>query len=339
MDIWELALGFMDSQVLLTAVKLGVFDRLDDRPLSAAQLGEATGLPRDSAQRLLNALCALGLVRKGADERYSNGPDASAQLVRGKQGYIGSMFRHVKEDLYPLWNYFAESLMEGRSQWHRAFSGSPAPTEEMYENPDALRSFMEGMHAITYETASEFAHSSPEPGSIETIVDLGGAGGAFLIALAERFPNLRGTVFDLPAVRPIAEDFISRHNLSGRLRFHAGSFWTDPIPSGADAYALGFILHDWDEHGGSILLQKIAEAIRPGGMLIIGEYMLDDDKTGPLHVVRADLNMLVAAHGRERTAKEYSDWIARFGFEPAGIQPVSRGRCYLMARYNKRHET
>ena len=332
-DLWECALGFMDSQVLLTAEELGVFDSLDEAPRTAAEIAAEAGLPEDSAERLLTALCALNIIERGPDGRYVNGSEASEQLVRRKPGYIGAMFHHVREVLYPAWGKAKEGLLEGTAPWQHAFGHSEAPTADLYSQPDALRAFMEGMHAITHRAAAQFASYSPaQLSQVQTVVDIGGASGAFLIALAEKYPSLRGSVFDLPPVRPIAEDFFHRHGVADRLDFQSGDFWKDPIPPGADAYSLGFILHDWNTTGGSALLAKVAEASRPGGLLIIGEYLLDDDKTGPLYVARQNLNMLITARGRERSAAEYADWIGEFGWEIEDIHSTFGGKNFLIAR-------
>ncbi|MBI3944196.1 MAG: hypothetical protein HY326_14355 [Chloroflexi bacterium] len=138
----------------------------------------------------MTALCALGITEKLPNGRYRNGPEAAEQLVQGKPGYIGAMFHHVREDLYPVWHYFKEALFEGQSQWHRAFAGASAPVEDMFADPQALRHFMEGMHPITYEAAREFAAWAGEIKDIESIVDIGGASGAFLIALAQEHSHL-----------------------------------------------------------------------------------------------------------------------------------------------------
>lgn len=334
MDPWKCALGFMDSQILLTAEELGVFNALDDGAGTADEVAEATGLPPDSADRLLIALCALDIVKKDADARYVNGEEAAAKLVEGEPGYIGDMFRHVREDLYPLWRHFREALVDGAAQWDRAFAndGGTPRNEAIHEDPDTLRSFHEGMQAVSYPAAAEFAASAPELEEIEHIVDIGGAGGAFLIALAEAQPDLRGTVLDLAQVEPIAEEFFRRHGVDDRLTFRTADFFHDPIPAGADAYSLGFVLHDWDTDAGSLLLRKVADAARPGSLLIIGEYFLNDEKTGPLFVARSNLNMLIAARGRERSASEYADWIREFGFERERIRLTSHGKNFLIAR-------
>lgn len=330
MHPWDCALAFMDSQVLLAAEELGIFTILE-KPSTVAQVAHQSGLPVDSAARLLAGLCALGFVERTADT-FVNSAEASEQLVRGKPGYIGDMFQHVREDLYPLWQHFRGALVEGRAQWDKAFDQEPISRHErMYTDQAILRSFMDGMHAITYEAAAEFAEHAAELREVKTIVDLGGASGAFVIALAERHPQLAGTVMDFFPVQPIAEDFFRKHGLSGRLRFHAGDFFEDPIPAGADAYALGFVLHDWSTEEGSELLRRVANASREGAMLIVSEFLLDDSKCGPHFVVRSDLNMLVAAKGRERSAAEYTAWMERHGFQLRRIQPTSKGKAFLVA--------
>ena len=340
MDLWDHALSFMHAQMLLTAEELGVFDRLATEPCTAAGLAEATDLPPDSAERLLTGLCALGIVERRPDGRYVNGPEAAEKLVRTEPGYIGDMFDHLREVVYPAWGNLKEKLLENESDRRQPASDGraaphgeqeEAPSAAVYDDPESLRSFMEGMHSITNEAATAFAASAPELEDVDHIVDLGGASGALLIALAQQFPHLRGTVFDLGPVRPIAEDFFREQNLEDRLDFQEGDFFNGSLPSDVDAYSLGYILHDWDHASGTYLLKKIAEALPPGGLLIIGESLLDEDRTGPLHVARNNLNMMVVARGRERTASEYRDWIAECGFELERVESTD-AKDFLIAR-------
>lgn len=331
MDLWERVLGFMDSQVLLTAEELGVFDFLDTEPRTLEAIAAHTALPLGSTKRLMTMLCALEVTVKTPDGRFANSAEASDQLVRGKPDYIGGMFAHVKETLYPTWQFLKEALLEEKAQSDRVFEGQAPPSAERYADPEGLRSFMEEMHSISYETAAEFAREAcDDVCGVREIVDIGGASGAFVIALAEQYPNLRGVVFDLPQVQPIAESFIGAAGVADRVSFHPGDFFEDPFPAQADAYAMGFILHDWTEDQGALLLRKLAEVTQPGDRLIIGEYLLADDRTGPLHVARMDLNMLVTALGQERSAREYRDWLASFGFELRRIYPTSRDKYFLV---------
>lgn len=332
--VWDRALGFMDSQILFAAEDLGVFEQLDREPRTACQLAAATELPQDSAARLLAALCGMQLVYRRDDGRYENGPEAAEKLVAGKPGYVGGMFRHLREDLYPVWKHCREALIEGTNQWQREAqaSGGRPKNEQLHEDPEALRAFQMGMHAVTYQAGSQLAAEAVELQQVRSIVDIGGGAGSFLIALGHQLPRLRGTVFDLPITKPIADDLIQQHGLADRLTFQGGDFWEDPLPREHDAYSLGFILHDWDDAGTAIILDKVRAASRPEGLLIVGEYLLDDDRTGPYFVARMDLNMLVAARGRERSAAEYAELLARYGFALQRVYRTGHGKSFLVAR-------
>lgn len=333
MDLWERALGFMDSQVLFTAEELGIFDFLDAEPRTLEALVAHTGLPLRSATRLLTMLCALELTHKQADGRFVNSAQASEQLVSGKPGYIGAMFRHVREHLYPTWQYFKDALFEEQAQSDRVCAGEDVAPAEISADPEALRTFMESMHSISYEAALELAEMAhADLSQVRQIVDIGGASGAFVIALAEHYPRLRGVVFDLPQVQPIAEDFIRAAGVADRVSFYPGDFFDDPFPASADAYAMGFILHDWNTEQGSLLLRKVAGVTQPGEMLLVGEYLLNDERTGPLHVARMDLNLLVAGQGQERSAQEYREWLAAFGFALQATYPTSRDTYVMLLR-------
>jgi hypothetical protein len=104
------------------------------------------------------------------------------------------------------------------------------------------------------------------------------------------------------------------------------------VPAGSDAYSLGYILHDWSDDAGALILDKVAAASRPGGLLVIGEAVWNDDRTGPLWVAQSDMNMLVAAYGRERSVAEYGSWIGEHGFALERVHPTSRGKVFLLAR-------
>jgi hypothetical protein len=334
MDIWERVLGFMDAQAVLTAHDRGVFEVLGDGPASAAAVAVDVQLPACTCQRLLALLAAIGLLERLPDGRYMNTPDAQSSLVRRSTGYVGGLFPYVREVLYPAWGRLDAAL--ARNAAHCDADGTNVH-EAMFADPGRLRSFLAGMHAITYRSARVLAGVAPEMRALDSVVDVGGASGAFLIALAEAGALRRGIVFDLPPVVAIAEEYIAAAGLANRIGTHAGDFWADPLPAGAAAYALGFILHDWDDAGGDVILDKIAAAAETDSTLIIGECLLEEDGTAPLFAVRQDVNMLVSARGRERTRGQYDAWLRRHGFAIRRAYAGPYGKHYMLAtRANRR---
>lgn len=147
-----------------------------------------------------------------------------------------------------------------------------------------------------------------------TFADLGSATGHLTVAACRRWPNLRGIVFDLPKAIPLAKEMVAQEtDVADRIEFVAGNFFDDPLPK-ADLYALGRVLHDWDEEKILTLLAKVYAALPSGGGLLIMEKLLHDDKAGPPWAALQSLAMLVVTEGKERTLGEYARLLESVGF-------------------------
>jgi len=60
----------MNSQALLTAESFGSFNVLAKGQRTSEEIASATGVPHDSAERLLGMLAALDIVEKLPDSRF-----------------------------------------------------------------------------------------------------------------------------------------------------------------------------------------------------------------------------------------------------------------------------
>jgi hypothetical protein len=329
MELWERVLGFMDAQAVLTAHTCGIFEVLGQGPAAGAEIAARIQLPVSSCERLLALLAALELLDRLPDGRYANAPEAQERLVSSSPGYVGGLLSYVRTVLYPAWGRLDSALAEMAPQCHAADGTNPQET--MFDDPQRLGEFLAGMHTITYQSACVVAAAAPEIRRLGTLVDVGGGSGAFLIAAAEQSPAQRGVLFDLPPVVALAQKYIARAGMGERISTQAGDFWRDPLPENADGYVLGFILHDWDDRGGDMILDKVASAAHRGATLIVGEQLLAPERTAPLFAVRQDVNMLVSARGRERSESEYREWIGRHGFLWQQTYPAPYGKHYMFA--------
>src|SRR5439155_1250928 len=118
----------------------------------------------------------------------------------------------------------------------------------------------------------------------ETVVDVGGGNGAFLQALLDRRPGLRGIVFDLPSVAAEAEARIRAAGLAGRCAVVAGSFF-DEVPPGGDVYVLSHILPGFEPDRQGVLLLLLLEPrhqllVAGGRDARLGEHVLVDEDRG-----------------------------------------------------------
>lgn len=303
--ILELIHAFRRSKVLFTAVRLGIFDRLEKEPQTAARLARELELNPGALTRLLDACRPLELLTREGD-LYRNTPAASRALVTTSPDSLVGYIVHSDRSLYPLWGKLDDAVREGTNRWAQVFGDRASLFDHYFRDPVAMRSFLTGMHGAGQLTSDRVVRAF-DLSKFRHLVDLGGATGHLAIAACRAYPNLRATVLDLPIVEPYAREFISQSGVADRIDFLAADFFTDELPA-ADLYSLGRILHDWDDTRIAALLPKIR------GSLLITEVLVDEDRSGPLYAMLQDLNMLVCTDGKERTASEYKQLLTAAGF-------------------------
>lgn len=306
----DLIEAFRRSKTMFAAVSLGVFDRLRDRTASAAALAAETGAHGGAMERLLDGCAALGLLHKEAGA-YSLTAAADCYLCAASPYSLDAYIRYSDEALYPMWGHLAEAVKEGSHRWKQVF-GAGAIFNGFFRTPEAARDFLRGMHGFGMTTSPLIA-AAFDLGSFRQMVDLGGATGHLAIAACERYPQMRGLVFDLPKVTPFAREMASRSAAAGRIEAIDGDFFTDSLPE-ADLYAAGRILHDWSDEQCDRLLRRICQRLPSGGALLIAEKLLAEDGVGPVSANMQSLNMLVVAEGRERSLSEYTRLARAAGF-------------------------
>jgi len=309
--ILELLSAYRKSKVMFAAISLGVFEALVDQAKSAAVLAAELGTDVDALERLLHACVMLGLLRPEAGG-FRNTAAATAYLTQASPDRLLGYARYTDAVLWAMWSHFADAVREGSHRWKQTYGLDGPLFSHFFRTPEQTREFLMGMHGYG-QLSSPVLVNAVDLSRYRTLVDLGGATGHLAIAACRRWPNLRGVVFDLPVVVPVADEIIAAAGMTDRVSTVAGDFFSDPLPPG-DLYALGRILHDWTEEKIFRLLRTIFAALPAGGSLLIAEKLLNDDKTGPEWAVLQSLNMLVCTEGKERTLAEYSALLEPVGF-------------------------
>ena len=155
------------------------------------------------------------------------------------------------------------------------------------------------------------------------MLDVGGGSGIFAIALAELAPELQVEVLDLPAVLPITLRHIKAAGLQERITVRAGNLAKDDLGEGFDLVLLSAIGHMLEEADNEDLFRRVGQALVPGGRVIVRDFLLEPDRTGPKEAALFALNMLVGTRsGNVYTEEEYRGWMGQAGLlrvtRPAG---------------------
>lgn len=310
--VLDLIEAFRRSKTMFAAVKLGIFDHLDQNPSSAEQIARRLGAQPDSCERLLDALVSLRLVRREGD-LFANEPVSDRLLRRASPHTLTRYILYSNDVLYRMWEHLEEAVLEGSNRWEQTF-GQPSATlfDHFFSTDEKLETFIQGMHGFGVISSPAVVRAF-DLSAFQHLADLGGATGHLAIAACEQYPRLRATVFDLPRVIPVAEKHVSQSSARDRIACVSGDFFNDPLPP-ADLYTLGRILHDWSEEKIDRLLARIFEALPSRGALLIAERLMDDDLGGPLGAHMQSLNMLICTEGRERSVEQYRKILERAGF-------------------------
>jgi SAM-dependent methyltransferase len=307
-DLMKLATAFRQSRIVLTAFELGVFTALGKRRMPSFAVSKALRADARGIDRLMNALCALGLLRKRGG-RFSNTPFSAEYLVRGEPGYLGGLAHTA--NLWHGWTTLTEAVSHGGTVLRRqAWKGSPRKR---------TRGFIAAMHQRASIQAAESVKLLNLSGVHRTL-DVGGGSGAYSMALVRAGADIKATVFDLPDVMALTRAYVRKAHLTRRFAFLAGDFRKDDFGKGYDLILLSAIIHMNSAADNKRLFRKCAKALNPGGRLVVQDYIMDESRTRPAAGAYFALNMLVGTKaGDTFTEREVRGWM-----RAAGLSKIRR---------------
>jgi hypothetical protein len=337
--IFQLLTGFQISKTLMTAVELEVFTKLAGKSVNMKQLQGILEMESRPAEVFSVALVSLGLLskdkRKNVSELtkgqngyyYANTDLANAFLVKGKTGYMGDIISMVDKRLYKSWDKLFYSLKankpitqeeggDAESIFNQAKSASN-------QSDDQIEKFTHGMYGLSVGPAMALANTF-DFSKYKRIMDIGGGSGVYAIQVVKEYPNMSATVLDLKPVCKVADKYIELFDLKHRIQTKALDFFNEDLPTDCDVAFLSHIIHDYSKDKGRSLFEKIYSALpcsdnvdgSDGGVIIISEWLLNDEKSGPVPSALMGLNMMVeTSGGRNYSYSEVSEMLTEVGFK------------------------
>jgi len=314
--------GFQESRVLLTAVELDLFTAVGSGASAAEVAARVHSDPR-ATEMLLNALVAMGwLLKQGSS--YGNSPATAKHFVAGSADDGRAATLHLAH-LWRTWSTLTDCVRAGTSVHHQ---------EIAERGEDWTQAFIAAMHRNARARAPLVVDAVGTE-DVTRMLDVGGGSGAYSIAFASAQENLQVDLLDLADVLPITHGHIASAGLTGRVRTRPGDLRVDQLGEGYDLVLVSAICHMLSADENRDLLQRCFQASVPKGRVVIQDFILDPDRTGPKWAALFALNMLVGTQaGNTYTEAEYATWLKEAGFQevrrvrlpgPSGLIIGTRG--------------
>lgn len=280
-DIHHLVMGDLQSQILVTAIQLKIFDALTE-PATAEDVAKKLGLHPRNTELFLNSLAGMDMIHK-QNGLFSNSEKSAAYLVSSSPHYLGAFFLHYRQ-----WHEQLKSQMEALIK-----HGPPEQQMEISDGAiwaESTRLSAAYQYCGPAQALAKIVASQPEFPNMRTMLDLGGGAGFFTQAIVAAHPSMKGVVFEQPPVAPVTREFLKQYEADTRILVKEGDYTTDLLGNSYDlvfaSATLNFHKHRLDE-----LFAKVYDALNPGGMFLTHQDGIYAERTKPVEHITGFLSV------------------------------------------------
>jgi SAM-dependent methyltransferase len=316
----DVYIPMMKAAAIISAGQLGLFEALAGGPLPARRLAEATGASEVGIRHLADFLVAVGYLVEGP-EGLANAPRATRWFTGGGDvDYTAGLLWTAES--WGLMGHLADAIRQG----------APAKTlwESMQERPHWGPIFSSYMQAFARHLGPDLLGRVSLPEGARRLLDLGGSHGLHSVGFCRKYPALEAVIVDFPSALTETEAMLAREGLASRITVKPGDLLHGDWGTGFDVVLYLSVAHNQTAEDNRRMLAHIGSVLRPGGLVVIHEYLAG----APLDVYDAAFRLTLLTETATRTYgfEEFSAWLAAGGFEPPtriDLDPREKGTLLL----------
>ena len=326
----QMAMAYARSRMLCAAARLGVADAMGDEVRSAEELAGACRANADALPRLLRALASIGVTEETAPGQFRL-TALGRPLRKDVEGSAWSAVVFWSDLLADEWSLLTECIRTGKNA---AEVRNPQCPSRFAQDPDSFGIFRAVMGTAPAEDYAPIVRAW-DFSKARVVADLGGGGGALILAVLEAYPQVRGMLVDRPESIEAARGRFAKEKAGARCELVVADLM-ERVPAGADVCMLKHVLHGCDDAEATTMLKKVRAAMPKDGTLLVIEFILPRvvSEADPHLEVRlmSDLNMLAVTGGRERSEEQWRRLLEAAGFRMVGVHEAGSEMGMVEAR-------
>lgn len=308
--------AFQKSAALKAAIDLGLFTAIGSTPATAAEIATLCQCPERGIRILADNLAILGFLTK-EELRYALTPSSAVFLDQKSPAYFGAAVKFLlAPGLTEAFTDLASTIRRGRL--HTTEQGTTAP-----DHP-AWIEFARVMGPMMIPTSQGVAELVPlDPSRVTRVLDISASHGAYGIAFAKKNPRAHLVALDWEAVLTVTRENAAAAGIADRFSTITGDAFTVDLGSDYDVVLVPNFLHHFNVEECTRFLKRVHAALRPGGKVVIVEFVPNEDRITPPPAASFSLVMLgTTPEGDAYTFAEYQQMLTAAGFHDASLHPL-----------------
>jgi predicted O-methyltransferase YrrM/predicted transcriptional regulator len=280
--------GYMFSGILFSSVELNIFNYIEEGPKTITTLAKCIEVEESVLERLLVYLISIKLIDKGEHELYYNSAIATKLFTENSSENIIPVVLHNKNHIYSLFTDLTKTLKEGSpnlNNWKFSADDPQKIEEEIYselsQHETELHIFLRAMNIFS-KNAGTVISQQVDLNNIHTMIDLGGGGGQVSLEIAKSYPHLQIKLIDLEETNSFTRKYLHDSGVSSQIECMDGDFLSYKTDEKVDCVLISAVLGDWNKEIQHKIIRQAYNLLKPNGLLLISETLLDNNKKGPV---------------------------------------------------------
>jgi 2-polyprenyl-3-methyl-5-hydroxy-6-metoxy-1,4-benzoquinol methylase len=308
--------AYQKTAALKAAIDLELFTAIGGTPATAAELAAKCGAAPRGIRILSDYLSILGFLEK-RNVHYALTLDSATFLDRKSPAYLGGITEFLNS---PLLTENFDDLTSAVRKGGTAASklGTVEPNHPVWVK------FARGMTAFSRIPAKGVAEFVQVDGSRAVkVLDIAASHGMFGIAFAQKYPNANIVALDWANVLEVSKENARAAGIADRFSTIAGSAFEVDLGRDYDVVLVPNFLHHFNVADCEAFLKKVFAALRPGGQVVVVEFVPNPDRISPTTAAGFSLVMLgTTPEGDAYTFAELDSMLKNSGFKDSQMRPL-----------------